>query len=127
MKTANQRIGLRRVLPIVTPADMAQISLANEAGKPLLIGDVANVVEDHQPLTGDAVINDGPGLLLVVEKLPWANALTLNQDVEKVVATLGQGLPGVEFDTKIFQQARFIDTAIHNLRRRCCSASCWCS
>lgn len=116
VQTANQRIGLRRVLPIVTPADMAQISLANEAGKPLLIGDVANVVEDHQPLIGDAVINDGPGLLLVVQKLPWANSLTLNSEVEKVVATLGQGLPGVAFDTKIFQQARFIDTAIHNLR-----------
>ena len=33
----------------------------------------AHVVEDHQPLIGDAVINDGPGLMLIVEKLPWAN------------------------------------------------------
>ena len=42
-------------------------------GKPLQLGDVAEVVEDHQPLIGDAVINDGPGLMLIVEKLPWAN------------------------------------------------------
>ena len=36
----------------------------------------------HQPLIGDAVINDGPGLLLVVEKLPWANTLEVTKGVD---------------------------------------------
>jgi len=116
VETANQRIGLRRVLPIVTPADMAKVSLGTKAGKHLVIGDIANVVEGSQPLIGSAVIDDSPGLLLVVEKLPWANSLTLTHDVEEVVGTLKQGMPGVEFNTKIFQQARFIDTSINNLR-----------
>jgi CzcA family heavy metal efflux pump len=117
IETATQRIGLRRILPIVTPADLAKVSIANNGGTPMLIGDVANVVEGSQPLIGDAVINSSPGLLLVVQKLPWANALALTHEVEQVVATLQQGMPGVQFNTKIFQQARFIDTAIHNLRQ----------
>ena len=31
----------------------------------------------YQPLIGDAIIDGGPGLLLVVEKLPWANSLQM--------------------------------------------------
>ena len=50
-----------------------------EDGKPLRLADVANVVEDHQPLIGDAVINDGPGLMLIVEKFPWGNTLEVTR------------------------------------------------
>jgi CzcA family heavy metal efflux pump len=115
--SANQRIGVRRVLPIVTPTDLGQVPLRQRDGKTLHIGDVAKVVEDHQPLVGDAVIGDGTGLLLVVEKLPWANSLTVTRGVEDAIGALQPGLPGVVFDTKIFQQARFVETAIHNLRQ----------
>ena len=54
---------------------------------------------DHQPLIGDAVINDGPGLLLIVEKLPWGNTLDVTQGVEAALEELRPGLPGVEIDT----------------------------
>ena len=37
------------------------------------------VVIDHQLLIGDAVINDGPGLMLIVEKLPWGNTLDVTR------------------------------------------------
>jgi CzcA family heavy metal efflux pump len=113
----NQQIGVHRVLPVVTPADMAGITIERQNGKPVRIGDVATVVEDHQPLIGDAIINDGPGLMLVVQKLPWANSLTLTRDVEDAIRSLQPGLPGITFDTKIFQQSRFVETAIHNLRQ----------
>jgi CzcA family heavy metal efflux pump len=115
VETANQRVGVQRVLPIVTPADLARVTVERKDGRALRIGDVARVVKDHQPLIGDAVINDGPGLLLVVEKLPWANTLTLTRGVEEAIRSLQPGLPGVQFNTKIFEQARFIETAIHNL------------
>jgi len=38
----------------------------------MAIRGVADVVEGHPPPIGDAIINDGPGLLLIVEKQPWA-------------------------------------------------------
>src|SRR6266496_3131069 len=76
IETPNQRLGIRNVLPVVTPADMAQtLVTASRAGKPVRLGDVAEVSQQHQPLIGDAIINGSPGLLLVVEKLPWANSL----------------------------------------------------
>jgi CzcA family heavy metal efflux pump len=115
--SANQRIGVRRVLPIVTPTDLGRVPLRQRDGRTLRIADVAKVLEDHQPLVGDAVIGDGTGLLLVVEKLPWANSLAVTRGVEDAIRALQPGLPGVVFDTKIFQQARFVQTAIHNLRQ----------
>jgi hypothetical protein len=36
------------------------VTVEQRAGKALRLGDVADVVTDHQPLIGDAVINDGP-------------------------------------------------------------------
>ena len=117
IQTASQQVGVQHVLPIVSPADMAQIPVENGAGETVALGDVATVKEDHQPLIGDAVIGDQQGLLLVVEKLPWANSITLTHDVEQAIAGLEPGLPGVEFNTKIFQQARFIETSIHNLKQ----------
>jgi CzcA family heavy metal efflux pump len=120
VETPNQRLSVRNVLPIVTPSDLAQVPVdstprSDGATSTVKLGDVATVVEDHQPLIGDAIINDQPGLLLVVEKLPWANTLQMTRGVEDAVHALEPGLPGVHFDTTIFQQANFIELAIHNL------------
>ena len=40
------------------------------------------------PLVGDAVINHGPGLMLIVEKLPWANTLDVTRGVEGALAQM---------------------------------------
>jgi len=114
--TPNQRLSVRNVLPIVTPADLAKVPVTrNPSGKMVRLGDVAVVAEEHQPLIGDAIIDGGPGLLLVVEKLPWANSLQMTAGVERAIKDLQPGLPGVKFDTKVFQQADFVKLAISNL------------
>jgi len=115
--TPNQRLGIHHKLPIVTPDDLAQVPVEKRNGKPLLLGDVADVVEDHQPLIGDAVINDGPGLMLIVEKLPWGNTLDVTRGVEAAIDQMRPGLPGMEIDTTIFRPATFVETAIDNLGR----------
>jgi CzcA family heavy metal efflux pump len=117
--TPNQRLGIRHVLPIVDADDLAQVTvdgakpLAN--GKALKLGDVANVVEDHQPLIGDAVFGDGPGLLLVIEKFPGANTREVTRSVEDALATMAPGLGGVEIDSTLFRPASFVETALDNL------------
>jgi len=117
--TPNQRIGVRNVLPIVTPADLAEVpvtgSSSGAGSGPVRLGDIALVAETHQPLIGDAIIDGKPGLLLVVEKLPWANSLQMTAGVEQALKELQPGLPGVTFDTKVFQQADFVKLAIANL------------
>ena len=113
--TPNQRLGVRHVLPIVTSADLAKVTFKDNAGTLRTLGDVADVVEDHQPLIGDAIINGKPGLLLVVEKFPWGNTLDVTRGVDAALEALKPGLPGVEVDTSLFRPATFIETAIGNL------------
>jgi CzcA family heavy metal efflux pump len=113
--TPNQRLGIRHKLPIVTPDDLAQVVVEDREGTPLRLGDVASIVEDHQPMLGDAVINDGPGLMLIVEKLPWGNTLEVSRQVEAVLEEMKPGLPGLQIDASIFRPATFIEMAIENL------------
>ncbi len=116
--TPNQRIGIRSVLPIVTPETLAQVPI-NDRKKPdgtaLTLGDVGDVVWDTWPLFGDAVIDGGPGLMMIVEKLPWANTLDVTRGVEEAIDQMRPGLPGVKIDTTIFRPATFIDNSIKNL------------
>ncbi len=119
--TPNQRLPIRHVLPIVarsdsvTPDALANVTVAVRNGKPLLMSDVARVVVDHQPMVGDAIINDGPGLLLIVEKFPWANTLEVTRGVEAALDALRPGLPDIEIDHEIFRPATFIEMSIDNL------------
>jgi CzcA family heavy metal efflux pump len=115
IETPNQRISVRNVLPVVTPADMAEAPVPTRSGGTVPLGDVATVGVRHQPLIGDAIIDGNPGLLLVVEKLPWANSLQMTAGVEQALKDLQPGLPGIKFDTKVFQQADFVKLAISNL------------
>jgi CzcA family heavy metal efflux pump len=119
--TANQRLGIQHIFPIDSAEDLANVTIEPadpEAGPPpgaLRLGDVATVVEDHQPLIGDAVVNDGDGLFLVVEKFPGANTLEVTNGVEEALAALRPGLNGVDIDTSVFRPATFIEQAMGNL------------
>lgn len=113
--TANQRLGIRHVLPLGTPDKLAQVPVEGRGDRRLALRDVANVVEGHQPLIGDAAVKDGPGLVLVVEKFPGANARQVTEDVESALNKLEPGLTGVEVDRAIFRPAGFIDEATGNL------------
>jgi CzcA family heavy metal efflux pump len=115
--TPNQRLSMLHVQPVIEPEDVARVVVQNVNGRNVTIGDVANVVWDTWPLVGDAVINDGPGLMLIVEKLPWANTLDVTRGVEAALAELRPGLPGIEIDSKIFRPATYIELSIHNLNK----------
>ena len=115
IETEENRLAVRHVLPIFTPEDLAQVVIEERNGEPLRLGDVATVKFDHQLLHGDAVINDGPGLMLIVEKLPWGNTLDVTRGVEAALDELRPGLPGIEIDPEIFRPATFIEDSIDNL------------
>ena len=119
--TPNQRLQVRHVFPVIQRSDdvnpdrLASMPVAVRNGQQLYLRDVAKVVVDHQPMVGDGIINDGPGLLLIVEKFPWGNTLQVTRGVEKALDALRPGLPDVEIDAAIFRPATFVEMAIDNL------------
>ena len=92
--TANQRLQVRHILPSVTPEKLARVPLEGSKGangRPRRLGDVTTVVEDHQPLIGDAITNGRTGLLLVVEKFPGADTLAVTHGVEDALDEMRAG------------------------------------
>ena len=79
------------------------------AAAPLRLGDVADVVEDHQALIGDAVVNGGDGLILVVEKLPDTSTTAVTTGIEDALEAMEAGLDGVVVDTGIYRPATYLE------------------
>lgn len=123
--TSTQRIGVEHAQPITSPDALANVVLEREDGSASAgpggrrrLGDVTKVVEDHQPLIGDAVFTDGDGgLLVVVEKLPGTNSVEVTKRVEAALAKLEPGLPGVNVDSTFFRPADYVEDSIGGLGR----------
>ena len=140
--TPNQRLALRHVPAVYTPEQLGEMVLAfrgattavgssvgpigtinslragaitSSGGSPIRIRDVADIVIDYAPPIGNAIINNQPGLLLIVEKQPWANTLDVTRGVEKAMEELKPGMGEVQFDTTIFRPATFIERSLSNL------------
>lgn len=115
--TPNQRLSVQHVFPIETPEDLAQVPIAPEdtGGRIVRLGDVATIVEDHPFLIGDALVDDGPGLMLLIEKFPDADTVTVTHGVEEALAALGPGLAGIRVDTTVFRPATYIEAATGSL------------
>jgi CzcA family heavy metal efflux pump len=113
--TPNQRLLVWHALPIRSPEELAQVPVEDATG--LRLGDVASVVEDHQPLIGDAIINDSPSLLFVIEKLPGTSTLEVTRGVEEALEALQPGMTGIEFDASLYRPANYIELATRNLSR----------
>src|SRR6185437_15644128 len=111
-ESANQRLSVQHISPISTPRQLAAVPV-QDSGK-LRLGDVANVIEDHQPLIGDAVPNGHPSLFLVIEKFPGADTLKVTRDVEAAMADMAPGLKGITIDSQGYRPASFIEAALRN-------------
>src|SRR5262249_35918582 len=115
LDTPNQRLAVRHLSPILEAQDLGRTVVGFRGGAPVRLGGVAEVKVDSPPPLGDAVINDGPGLLLIVEEHPEGNTLEVTRGVEQALEALKPGLAGVEIDPTIFRPATFIERALTNL------------
>ena len=115
IETPTQRFGIQHAVPFATPDDLAKVVVDDTKGAPLRLGDVADIVEDHQPLIGDAVFSSGPGLLLAIERLPGADPLAVTRGVEDALDDLRPGLSGITIDTSLFRPGTYIEASSTNL------------
>jgi Cu/Ag efflux pump CusA len=122
--TLNQRLHIFHEQAISTPEELALVpiedpqgNVAPSDGSALTLGDVAEVVEDHQPLIGDALCTGGDCLLLVLEKFPDANTPEVADGIDTALGGLAPGLPGLQMDTSIYRPAEFISTSFDNVGR----------
>jgi CzcA family heavy metal efflux pump len=116
IEESGQRFNIRHVQPIVDPEQIGKIPVIERDGKVIRMADLGQVVIDPGPLIGDGVVDDGPGLLLVVQKYRGANTVEVTRGVEEAMQQMQPGLPGITVDTTIFRPATFIEQSLDNLR-----------
>jgi Cu/Ag efflux pump CusA len=108
----NQRLAVQHVLPITTARTLAQVRVEGARAGSLRLGDVTEVVEDHQPLIGDALGKGDPTLILVIQKFPDANTREVTTAVEQAMSSLRPGMAGISVDTSVYRPASFLDRAL---------------
>ncbi len=121
LDTPNQRLVIHQQSPVLSPEELGTVPINRFEGRARRddaprLSDVATVKWGTIPLIGDAVINDQAGLMMIVEKLPWANTLDVTHGIEAALEALKPGLPGIDIDAKIFRPATFIEMSMSNLR-----------
>ena len=97
-------------------SDIANTVVANRDGKPVLLDQVAEVIEAGALKRGDASINGRPSVILTVEKQPGASTVDLTAQVEAALAELQKSLPpDVVLNPEVFQQRNFIENSLTNV------------
>jgi len=110
----NQRLEIRPLLPLGTPRDLAQVPITGAPGRQPL-GGVTTVVEDHQPLIGNGFVGGGPGLVLMIQKLPSASVLGVTTGVERALDELRPALRGVTINSSFFRPATYVSSGLDHL------------
>jgi Cu/Ag efflux pump CusA len=114
VESPNQRLSIQHISPISDPAQLAQVPVEGPRGHVLRLGDVTTVVENHQPLIGDAVTPHAGGLLLAIDKFPGANTVEVTRGIEAALQEMAPGLKGITIDSNVYRPASYIETALGN-------------
>lgn len=104
--------GLGRV---ASPAELEKIVVKAMAPRPILLGQVARVIEGPQAKRGDSSINSRPAVVLTIQKQPTADTRQLTQQILEQLAELQPSLPPGVILRPTYQQRDFIDLGIANV------------
>lgn len=109
---------VRGVARTARPEELARSLVKQVGGKPVCVGDVAEVKVGAAVKYGYGSENAEPAIVLSVTKQPGANTLEVTREIERNLSELQKSLPSdVQLDTHIFRQADFIQTSISNVER----------
>ncbi len=97
-------------------SELEDVVIANTGGRPVRVGDVAEVEAGAQYRRGAGAINGEPGIVLVLFKQSGANTLTLTEAIDEKLEKIRLTLPpGVEIYTDLFRQASFLQRGVDNV------------
>jgi CzcA family heavy metal efflux pump len=97
-------------------ADIENLVVGYRQGVPVTVQQVAMVQFGARFKRGDGSVNGQPAVILSIEKQPGTDTPALTRAVEAALADLQPSLPrDVKFNTRLFQQAQFIDASLTNV------------
>jgi len=100
--------------------DLAQMALTlvkiTDKGKPVTVGDVAEVTAGSAVKMGNGSMNGKPAVILSISKQPNVNTLEVTENIEANLENIRHTLPAdVEMNTNVFRQSDFIEASVNNV------------
>ena len=104
--------GLGRIRNI---GEIRQIVVKPDARRPILLNQVARVIEGPQIKRGDSSVNGMPAVVITVQKQPGADTRELTEEIVTAIDELRESLPADVVIEPTYQQREFIDYGIQNV------------
>lgn len=86
-------------------------------GRPILVGDIAEVKEAPRLKRGDGSFNGKPSVVMTIQKQPGADTVKISQQIAKAVEEIKPSLPKeVIVNPDVFKQSNFIEASINGIQ-----------
>ncbi len=96
--------------------DLRKVPVAFEGKRPVLLEQIAEVVEGPQFKRGDGAINGVPGVAVTVAKQPHVDTRALTDRIAEAYAEVEAALPAdIVVNSELFRLKNFIDRGIFNV------------
>ena len=112
----SQEILIRNIGAVSSVEDIENTLVGLHFGKPVTVKDIARVQIGQRVKRGDGSYMGKPAVIMVIQKQPGANTVTVTKNVEKLINELRTDLPaGVIVNTDVFKQSNFIEASIKGI------------
>lgn len=96
--------------------DIENVAVKAKSERPVLLRQVADIVEAPQVRRGDSAINGAPAVMLTIAKQPGADTRLLTDQITEALEELKASLPpDIHINPEVYQQKAFIELGIHNV------------
>ncbi|MBL7543039.1 MAG: efflux RND transporter permease subunit [Bdellovibrionaceae bacterium] len=117
LETSGQEFLIRNIGSIDSTEDIKDTLVGLHFGKPIRVGDIADVKEHPRLKRGDGSFNGNPSVVMTIQKQPGADTVKITQAIERAVNEIRPSLPkGVHINLDVFKQANFIEASIQGIQ-----------
>jgi CzcA family heavy metal efflux pump len=96
--------------------ELRKVPVKQSDVRPVLLENVARVVEGPEPKRGDGAINGQPGVIFTLAKQPHIDTRSLTSEIAAALAEAEASLPAdVVVNSELFRLRNFIDRGIFNV------------
>lgn len=95
--------------------DIKKTLIGLHFGRPVLVGDIAEVNPAPRLKRGDGSFNGKPAVVMTIQKQPGADTVTLTRAIEQALAEI-KPPAGIIVNPDVFKQANFIETSIDGIK-----------
>jgi len=100
---------------LLTSADYRPLVVAYRNGAPVILSDVANVIDGAENVRQAAWMNETPAVILNIQRQPGANIIAVVDRVQKLLPTLRASLPGAVQVTVLTDRTTTIRASVEDV------------